>query len=353
MDAASPPAPRFARNAAFAIAVLGVFVCVGLQVLHVRTYLAPTADSFCRTGESFDCNAVALSRFSVVLGVPLPAWGALGFYAMAVVAWRRSRLLLWLAGFAVLASIALFVEEVAVISAVCMLCEAVHLLAIAVFVLAWRGRAALARASGSDVLSAVIGPGLVWIGLRLFVPAYWVAVLWTNGVPFPHGIDADGYPWIGAENPKVTVHEYTDYACPHCVVGTSRMRQFLARHVDELRIVRHQQPRLRCHDRAMTGCIAVRVATCAGDLGKFWEMDSWLFAHSRPGNDVDLALAASEVGLDLETLRACVDDVATQRRAAAFAAEARDAKISGTPGYIIDGESFDPRDVQDAIAARL
>ncbi len=353
MDVASPHPARFARTAAVTLAVLGVAVCVGLQVLHVRTYLAPTADSFCRTGASFDCNAVTLSRFSVVLGVPLPAWGALGFYAMAVAAWRRSKLLLWLAAIAAAASIALFVEEVAVISAICMLCEAVHLLALVLLVVAWRGRSALRDPSRPDILAAVFGPALVWIGLRLFVSPYWVAVLWISGVPFPHGVDADGFPWIGAENPKVVVHEYTDYGCPHCAVGTGRMRQLLAQHVDEIRIVRHQQPRLRCHEGAMSGCIALRVAICGGDLGKFWEMDSWLFAHGRPGNDVELELAASEVGVDLAALQACVNDVATQHRAAAYAAEARAAKISGTPGYIIDGERLEPKDVGSAINSRL
>src|SRR5688500_12236006 len=106
MDAArSAEPPPFARRTATALAMLGLVVCGVLQVLHVRTYLVPSASSFCAIGETLDCNAVTLSRFSVLLGVPLPVWGALGFYALSLVAWRGVKLLLPMSAFAAAASL--------------------------------------------------------------------------------------------------------------------------------------------------------------------------------------------------------------------------------------------------------
>jgi len=331
----------------------GLLISGVLQVLHVRTYLMPTAASICSVGEAFDCNVVTLSRFSVLLGVPLPAWGALGFYGLMLLAWRGSRLLLPLSGFAALASVALLAEELFHIGSVCLFCEGVHLAAIALFAVAWIGRHRLLPPTRGDVVTALAIPAALWIGVRLLAPVYWSSVMWTRGPSMPTGVDELGNPWIGAEQPTVTVHEYTDYACPHCRVATARMHRYVAEHPGAMRVVRHQQPRLRCTDNAMSGCQMVRVAICAGDKGRFWEMDSWLFAHGSGERMVDVETAAAEVALDAAALQTCVDDPATQARAAAFAKEARDRGIKGTPGYVVDDTVMSPADLQILLDATL
>lgn len=353
MDVATTPRVRYARTPATALALIGLLLSGILQVLHVRTYLVPDGSSICTIGATFDCNAVTLSRFSVFLGVPLPAWGALGFYGLMLLAWRGSRLLLPLSGFAALASIALLAEELLHVGAVCLFCEAIHLVAIALFVVAWIGRADLVATTRADWVTAVAMPAVLWIGVRLLAPVYWSSVMWTRGVGFAHGVDDAGNPWLGAENPVLVVHEYTDYSCPHCRVGSARMIRTVAAHPDRLRIVRHQQPRLRCTDNAMSGCQMVRVAICAEAQGKFWEMDSWLFAHGSGERAVDVDAAALDVGLDAAALHACVDDSATQSRAAAFAKEARQAGVKGTPGYVVDEAVIDAADLAALLDERL
>lgn len=347
------PSGKYARNLATGLALVGLLVSGVLQVLHVRTYLVPTETSICMVGETFDCNAVTLSRFSVLLGVPLPAWGAIGFYALMLLAWRGSRLLLPMAGFAAAASIALLAEELLHVGAVCMFCEGVHVVALALFVVAWIGRGRLTPTTRADVVAAIAVPALLWLGVRIFAPIYWSSVMWTRGVELPTGVDEAGNPWIGAEDPVVTVHEYTDYACPHCRVGTARMYRMVAANPAKLRIVRHQQPRLRCTDNAMSGCQMVRVAICAGAQGKFWEMDSWLFAHGSGERSVDVAAAAAEVGLDGAALQTCVDDPATQARDAEFAKSARARGIKGTPGYVVDDAVIEVADLDALLDARL
>ncbi|MBC8068986.1 MAG: thioredoxin domain-containing protein, partial [Deltaproteobacteria bacterium] len=352
--AARSASPRFARRAATALALLGLVVSGALQVLHVRTYLVPSASSFCAVGETFDCNAVTLSRFSVLLGVPLPIWGALGFYALSLMAWRGARLLLPLSAFAAVASLALFAEELLHVGAVCMFCEAVHVIALALFVLVFVQRDRLVANTRQDYYAALALPAALWLGVRLFTPAYWTSVLWTRELPFATGVDERGFPWIGATEPSVTLHEYTDYACPHCMIAAARSHRRLAAHPDELRIVRHQQPRMRCLARAMRACELVRLAICAGDQGKFWQADSWLFARGAVQKQLDVAAAAQELELDAHALAACIDDPATQERAAVFADEARARKVRGTPGYVVDdGDLLDPEQAGAVLDERL
>ncbi|HVR18147.1 MAG TPA: vitamin K epoxide reductase family protein, partial [Polyangiaceae bacterium] len=124
------------RTPIVVLAALGLALSLALELLHARAYLEPTASAFCATGERLDCTSVALSRYSVLLGVPLPLWGALGFIAIAVAAVRGSRWLLPLTGVAALASLVLFVLELAAIGALCLLCEGVHLVCFALVALA-------------------------------------------------------------------------------------------------------------------------------------------------------------------------------------------------------------------------
>ena len=95
------------RTPIVVLAALGLALSLALELLHVRAYLQPSASSFCAVGERLDCTSVALSRYSVLLGVPVPLWGALGFVAILVAAVRRSRWLLPLTGAAAVASLVL------------------------------------------------------------------------------------------------------------------------------------------------------------------------------------------------------------------------------------------------------
>ncbi|MGH1448291.1 MAG: DsbA family protein, partial [Pseudomonadaceae bacterium] len=65
--------------------------------------------------------------------------------------------------------------------------------------------------------------------------------------------------------------------------------------------------------------------------GKFWEMDSWLFAHVAGKGFVSARPAAELLGLDLEAFDTCLDDDETWAWAAAEANAARKARVIDTP----------------------
>ena len=324
------------RRPFFALGALGLALSLVLEVFHARAYLVPTASAFCALGERLDCTSVALSRFSEILGVPVPLWGALGFVAILVAAYRRSRWLLVLTGVAALASLALLAVEVVVIGALCLLCEAVHLVSFVLFWLAWRKRAGFTSSFGNrDDLSLVFGPALgLFVALSLFVPKYFVVFGWKGDLPFPQGKTADGSAWIGAEKPVVVLEEFTDYQCPHCRVASSRTLRRLAAHPSSLRLVRRQHPRVRCRAGVNDLCLPLRVAYCADEQGKFWQADRWLFEHAWEGL-VDLRSVASDVRLDHEKLAACVVRADIYERAVHDAEQARKKRFPGTPYYVV------------------
>jgi uncharacterized membrane protein len=319
------------------LAALGLALSLALELLHVRAYLAPSASSFCAVGERLDCTSVALSRYSVLLGVPVPLWGALGFVAILVAAIRRSRWLLPLSGAAAVASLVLFVIEVAAIGALCLLCEAVHLVCFALFALSWRARARLSSSyRNREDAALVFAPPLgIFIALVVFVPRYWIVFGWKGDVPFAQGNTAEGYPWLGAENPTLVVEEFTDYHCPHCRIASARSLKRLGEHPKTLRLVRRQFPRVRCRAGRDNLCQAVRIAYCGQEQGRFWQTDRWLFEHAPRQASLELVQVATEVGLDLEKLRACLTRDDTYERAVAESELAKKKRFPGTPYYVV------------------
>src|SRR3954452_1832640 len=67
--------------AAAALASAGLVLAVMLVREHASAHAGGV--SFCAISEYVNCDRVAMSPYSVVLGVPVAAWGALG-YALAL-----------------------------------------------------------------------------------------------------------------------------------------------------------------------------------------------------------------------------------------------------------------------------
>jgi uncharacterized membrane protein len=335
------------------LAAAGLLFSLILEVVHVRAYLDPSTD-FCSVGTHFDCAGAALSRFSVVLGVPLPVWGAAGFLAISAAALQMSALLVPLTGAAALASVGLFVVELTQVRTLCLLCSVVHLIAFASFAVAWRLRRELTAVTRADAAAVLGGPAALLLAAFLLVPTYWNLFSWKGDVRLPHGKDAEGHPWIGAENPTVVVDEYSDYSCPHCAHAQSHMLQVLANHAKKLRLVHHDLPRMACPKLpSMAHCQPTRAALCADEQSKFWEMDAWLFAHAPGRASVDLVQAARDVGLDPQRFATCTAAQETFDRAdAAHRLTARQGIINA-PTFVIDGKRFVGQAVFDELAKRL
>lgn len=342
------------RGQFLALAGLGLALSLWLELLHVRAYLSPSQASFCSIGETLDCTSVALSRFSVLFSVPVPLWGAIGFLAIGVAAFLRSRWLLLLTGAAAVAAVALLAVELVQVGALCLLCEAVHVTSFILFWLALRHRSELTgRFMNRDDTLLVFGPPTgIMLALVLFAPRYWGAFSWTAKPPFPHGKTSDGYPWIGAENPTLTLDEFTDYGCPHCKAMSARNLRRLAAHPHALRIVRRQYPRSICRKNVKGTCGPLRAAYCAEEQGKFWQADRFLFEHGTDRKRPTPPMLAQAVGLDLAKLEACMQRPDTYERAETETRVAVKMKIQGTPVLLVGGKRVSEETLNTLLANR-
>jgi uncharacterized membrane protein len=322
------------RTLILALAASGALTSSLLELIHYRAYAAPAEDSFCTLGEKLDCASVALSQYAVLLGVPLPVWGFAGFSGIGLAAWQGTRWLLPLAALAALAALVLSGVSAWGVGAWCLFCEVAHALSLIIFACAWRSRASLA---GGLSARAALRAGSPAIGLLLaallFLPRYWTLLGYGPTLPFAHGKTEQGDPWIGAEQPTLTLAEFVDYTCPHCKAASARSLQRLAAHPHQLRLVRRHSPRIPCQLSSETRCLPLRIALCADEQDRFWQADRWLFEHSQGGDVPEVARAASDLGLDLEQLARCVTSETTFQRSIAEWKRAKMNHLPGTPYY--------------------
>jgi protein-disulfide isomerase len=148
-------------------------------------------------------------------------------------------------------------------------------------------------------------------------------------------VSVDDDPAIGAENPTVTMIEFSDFRCPYCkryVQETFPLLQ--AAYGDRVQFVFRDLPILGSASQQ-----AAIAGYCADEQGRFWEFHDWAYSHQQEfSREAFIAWAETE-GLNLETFNTCLD---TQAEGPEFVADyqavASLTSRLGTPMFFVDGE---------------
>jgi protein-disulfide isomerase len=166
------------------------------------------------------------------------------------------------------------------------------------------------------------------------------ALLRQNAAPRPAAqavpnvmIDLKNHPMQGAPDAKLAIVEFSDYQCPYCARHTRETypaieRDFIA--TGKLRYAMIDLP-LSSHAFAFR---AAEAATCAADVGKFWEMHHLLFENQNALNPEMLMTYADRLGLDRAEFEACLKE-GRQQSVNADLQQATSAGISATPTFIV------------------
>ncbi len=155
-----------------------------------------------------------------------------------------------------------------------------------------------------------------------------------TGERFRLSYDSTDY-YKGAENPLVTIVEFSDFQCPYCSRFTKMLDELIKdpAYAKDVRIVFKQFP-LPMHkdaDRAAQATLA------AGAQGKFWEMHDKLFANAKAMSEADVIKYAGEIGLDVEAFKA---DLTSGKFAGKVKADMDLGKlfgVRGTPSFFMNG----------------
>lgn len=156
----------------------------------------------------------------------------------------------------------------------------------------------------------------------------------------------------GNPEAKVTLLEYGDFQCPACGSYYPIVKEVKAKYGDQLKFQFRHFPIVGIHPNAMA---AHRAAEAADKQGKFWEMHDVLYEQQSAWvNNTNVAAIfeayATQLGLNIDQYKQDLTAVATKDAIDADIQAGKDADVSGTPSFFINGEPIDNNDVRDVAA---
>lgn len=379
---------RIALIAMIMLSAVGFGIALELTDVFYKTHTDPTYVSMCAISEGANCQTVASSEYSVLLDCPVSVWamaGYLFFAFLSVVALTQVQTgfalgFLTLMGVLFLGVSAWLVILMSfIIKSICILCVAIDFVNIFLFTMV----VLALRCAGQGLLSSVKADFK-----RVFVKPLWLLLLaavgfgilggaWgfghylvgrvqlaetpaqeesaqcdgkdeanTTGNSLQMGVTPDGTPWIGAANPVLEVEEFTDYQCPYCRRAHRLIRQQLSKHADQLRVYhRHYPLDQACNPQVnrpfhRKACEMSRMAVCAQQQGRFWEMNDYLFENSAALVKADTGYAeiAERLELDVDKFSCCMADSKTVDVIKKDIEDGVAAGVEGTPSFRINGQ---------------
>jgi protein-disulfide isomerase/uncharacterized membrane protein len=362
------------------LAIAGLIVSVAIEVIHRRLAADQSYVSFCNVSSSVNCDVVLGSRYALLAGISVALW-AIAYYVVlatvagAVAATRRAstrgrlaNLTLLAAGWGLLFSVYMAVIAFGVLRTVCLLCSALWLINLALFLVAWRLRTALRLTGSKRDAEIVKGDRFVLVGgavlaLALSSVIGWEAFGGRTRLPDPADIQhehPDFYRWYfaqpvveapldgdhargaGAGAARVTIVEFSDFECGHCATFHESLDEVLRREEGVRVIFRNFPLDSACNPKLTTrihpqACLAALAAECAGDQGKFWEYHNLLFENQRQLDRQSLIGFATRIGLDTARFTACLGSAEALARVQRDAKEGSDLGVDSTPTLFVNG----------------
>ncbi len=373
------------------LGIVGLIAGIGFQTylatLHYPLKFGMSTGSICNINETFNCEAVAASRYAELFGIPLAIWGAVtNFVLLCLVALfplsdeskkpigRKN--ILALAGFIAAMSIVMAAVSLLKLNTFCLFCIFAYAASFLSFAGLYCGLGSGAKSGSTKSVASLHGPTYQITDAKTLVVAG-VAIL-IFGFITNHGfrrnyvkdtselnstIKASINEWLS--NPKVTIEpvvplikgaasgdakmtivEFADFRCPHCRHAIPTVHAFIKSRPD-VRLIFEVWPmdgecNTSINSSNGASCLLARASVCANQRDKGWAAHDWIFEHQDlfasleavKGKMADLAQA---VGISETDLQSCADSEETRKQVEQMAAVGTKLEIRGTPTFYVNG----------------
>lgn len=136
-------------------------------------------------------------------------------------------------------------------------------------------------------------------------------------------------PIAGNPNGKITVVEFFDYQCPHCI-DMAGILDAIIKSNPEVRVVYKEWP-----IRGPMSEYASRAALAANKQGKYIQMHHAILGASQPLTQDSIMAIAKNLGLNVDQLQKDMNDKSIDDQLKANMKLAQDLKLFGTPAFFI------------------
>jgi protein-disulfide isomerase len=144
---------------------------------------------------------------------------------------------------------------------------------------------------------------------------------------------------LGSPGAPVLVEQYGDFQCPKCALFEKQTGPTIRSLVDQGKI------RFAFHNFVFIGAESLaeaNAAECAGDVGKFWPVHDYLYAHQVAENSgfwttANLLAALQSIGVSSPAVTQCVTSGTYEPWLSQVTDEGSKRGVNGTPTVYVNG----------------
>lgn len=350
-------------------ALTGLADSIYLVISHYKVHTDISYKSFCAISKALNCDTVSQSSYAIFMGVPVSLLGVLGYLIFVVITAflyrndfidgkRRG----WHTLFIISAIFSAYSVVLALISnyyihSYCIMCILSYiinfiLLFLTLMIIQRFAKAPFFKSLKDDIVFFIshrwlqkIIPAfaLFTISLFFFFPDYWTKNVSALTKDVASGLTEEGHPWIGAENPELTIIEYADYRCFQCGKMHYYLRDLVASNPDKLRLIHkhfpmdHEvNPLVKEPFHVGAGKMAM-LAIYAASKDKFWEMNDILYDIKE---DFNIKTIAKETGISAAELAWAINSKEVRVILNRDMSDGFKLGVTGTPSFEINGELY-------------
>lgn len=385
----------FKRNTFFAalFSILGLALSLISLYQHTGVHFGfITGSSFCDFSEKISCLNVHKSRYSYLLGIPIPClavffYGSMAWFSLTFLRWgdpkKNASLLFILSLFSFFFSFYLFYISYFVIKVLCPTCIAMYFVNLGLLITSYLF--AKKGSSGSSLLSEginyvshllsksssygglkIISLLAVWFILSCSAPKILGSFLkptmkevmlkeFQEQEAFPFTLSTEGlykdYP-VGNPLAKIQIVEFADYECPACRSFAPVLDSIVEKYKEKVYFIKKIFPLDNdCNPMIpkpfhQVSCFATRFAYCAGEQGKFSETHKKLMElpeiesnESKEKIQQAILSLGSEASLDMIEVQKCIQEKRYDQKILKDVSDAEKADLQGTPTVYINGKA--------------
>lgn len=152
----------------------------------------------------------------------------------------------------------------------------------------------------------------------------------------PQGVIGQS-PTMGAKAVKTVLLEFSDFQCPFCAKAQATLKEFMAKHQDQVTLTFKHFPLVSIHAEAMP---AAKAAWAAGQQGKFWDYHNALFEQQARLGEALYGEIAKSLKLDMVKFDRDRASAAATAAIEKDMALAEQLGVDGTPFFVMNGKAF-------------
>lgn len=149
-------------------------------------------------------------------------------------------------------------------------------------------------------------------------------------------------PTLGSDTAKLTIVEFVDFKCPNCEIAAPIVRQLIAEHGNDIKLISRNSPFESLHPGATR---FAQIAWCAQQQGRYWAIHDYFFAgqSNLPAefSPTELGILAQRFGLDVQKFSSCLSDQRSLIAVNKDYTQAVSLGVRGTPTFFINGQKVE------------